>query len=620
MLDRSFSARLKRLFSTQAVVRRIGKDRLKVLDTSKLQQTGFDGNRGLIDRYIGIHNSIYSKYAVGNILNFHTAKVELFTDYEAMDSDPVLASALDIYADESTIKNVNGDLLVINTPDENIKKLLHNLFYDILNIEYNLWAWVRNLCKYGDFFLKLDIREEIGVVNGVPLSCYETQREEGYDPKNPYAVRFRYEGLGVTTHGGKTLEFFEVAHFRLLGDTNFLPYGKSMIESARKIYKVLTLMEDAMMIHRIMRAPDKRVFKVDVGNIPPTEVDAYMEKVMNKVRKIPYVDERTGDYNLKFNLQNMVEDFFLPVRGRDSGTSIDPLSGLNNEGFIDDIEYVKNRMMAALKIPKAFLGYDEGVEGKSTLAAEDIRFARTIERIQNIVVSELTKIAVVHLYCQGYHDESLINFELKLTAPSIVYERQKIDLLNEKTDLASNLIATNLFSERYVYENIFNLSQAEWLAEKEQVIKDKEHQYRLSQIENEGNDPVKTGESRGTAHDIASMHVASKLQGSDEIKDMVDKKLDVTFQRKDKGGRPEAVGTFGSNRDLLGRDLTGMKDILHDLRPSEDGLSQPRYSANTMYKEVFEGLSRKMQRSVNENKTEESSDLLDPQNLLPDDL
>ena len=150
-----------------------------------------------------------------------------------------------------------------------------------------------------------------------------------------------------------------------------------------------------------------------------------MQQIMNKMKKVPYMDDDTGDYNLRFNLQNMVEDFYLPVRGSDSGTAIEPLSGLEWTGT-EDIEYLRNKLMAALKIPKAFLGYEEGLSGKATLAAEDIRFARTIQRFQRIIVSELNKIAVIHLYAQGYRDESLVDFELELTNPSTIFEKEKL--------------------------------------------------------------------------------------------------------------------------------------------------------------------------------------------------
>ena len=192
-----------------------------------------------------------------------------------------------------------------------------------------------------------------------------------------------------------------------------------MVEGTRKVWKQLMLMEDAMLIHRIMRAPEKRIFRLDIGNIPPAEVDNYMEKVISKMKKAPYVDENTGDYNLKYNMQNITEDFFLPVRGGDSGTSIDSLPGLTYEA-IDDIEYLRNKLLASLRVPKAFLGFEEEVGSKATLAAEDVRFARTIERIQRITISELTKIAIIHLYAQGFTDAELVNFELSITNPSTI--------------------------------------------------------------------------------------------------------------------------------------------------------------------------------------------------------
>ena len=561
MADTSLRARLSRLFATNVVVRRIAKNRLKAVDTNRLQSTGNITNKRYVDRFSGIHRGMPGYGTYNQNQNFHTSKIELFTDYEAMDMDPILSSALDIYSDESTVKDADGDTLTINSSNDEIRKILRNLFYDILNVDYNLWPWIRNACKYGDFYLHLDIEEEIGIVNVTPISPYELRRDEGFDPENPYAHKFVLE----LTHGGGTQNFavgqkqgalqefepFEIAHFRLLSDTNFLPYGKSMIEPARKIFKQLTLMEDAMLIHRIMRAPERRIFKIDVGNIPPAEVDNHIQTIINKMKKVPYIDEKTGDYNLKFNMQNMIEDFFLPVRGGESGTSIESLPGLSSDGQIEDIDYLKNKMFAALKIPKAFLGYDEGVEGKATLAAEDVRFARTIERIQKIFVSELTKIAVVHLYTQGYKDEDLVNFELSLTNPSLVYEKQKVETLNEKIGLATNLRDSNLFSERWIYENIFGLSQDEWTAEQEQVIEDLKVAFRREQIKGEGNDPKKTNQSFGTPHDIASMHVANKgglLPGQEQ-------------EHVAGPGRPAGPTTGKSHDSPFGRDPIAAKSI-----------------------------------------------------------
>ena len=562
MANTSLRSRLRRLFSTNVIVRRVGKKRLKVVDSNKLQSWGNMQQSKYIDRFSGIHtrNPGWSTY--NNSANYHQNRVELYTDYEAMDLDPILSSALDIYADESTVKDTDGDTLTITSPNDNIRKILRNLFYDVLNIEYNLWPWIRNACKYGDFYLHLDIDEDIGIVNVIPLSAYEIRREEMFDEKNPYAIKFFYEGLnniGGVGQGGQMSEFdpFEIAHFRLLSDT--------MMEGARKVYKQLTLMEDAMLLHRIMRAPERRIFKIDVGNIPPNEVDSHMQTIINKMKKVPYIDETTGDYNLKFNLQNMLEDYYLPVRGGESGTAIEALPGTSNDGAVEDIDYLRNKMHAALRIPKAFLGYDEGVEGKSTLAAEDIRFARTIERIQKIFTSELTKIAIVHLFSQGFTDEDLVNFELTLTSPSIVYEKQKVELLNEKLGLVSNFKESGMFSERYVYENVFGMSQDEWLREQEQVIEDLKEEFRKEQIKSEGNDPQKTNQSFGTPHDIAQMH----MQGGIEVPGQQDEGADEPVAGP---GAPKKYGSWNRANSDYGRDALGDKENNKALEPDESPL------------------------------------------------
>ena len=579
MANTSLRARLGRLFSTNVIVRRISKNRLRVVDTNKLQSDGAVSN-SYIDRFSGLQRGQSGYGGYNQTMNFHQSKLELFSDYEAMDMDPILASALDIYADECTVKDTEGDTLTISTQNDEILKVLKNLFNDILNIDYNLWPWIRNACKYGDFYLHLDIEDDIGIVNVTPLSSYEVRRDEGYDEQNPYAYKFTLEGSHMAySSGGRqnSSEFnnYEIAHFRLLSDTNFLPYGKSMIEPARKIFKQLTLMEDAMLINRIMRAPERRIFKIDVGNIPPAEVDTHMRTIIDKMKKIPYMDEKTGEYNLKFNMENMLEDYYLPVRGGESGTSIESLPGLSNDGQIEDIEYLRNKQMAALKIPKAFLGYDEGVEGKATLAAEDVRFARTIERIQKIFVSELTKIAIVHLYSQGFKNEELVDFSLNLTSPSIVYEKQKVEIFNDKIGLATNMKDSTLFSEKYIYENIFNMSPSEWQAEQDQVIQDIKADFRKEQIKAEGNDPKKTNMSFGTPHDIASMHVATK----GEL---------LPGEKQEHVAGPGAPKKPGTNLDaaVAGRDPLGAKDMSSTFATDKNPLQHTYRKTNPLSLEV----------------------------------
>ena len=326
MADTSLFGRLQRLFSTNVIIRNVGGRKLKVIDTDEIQA---NAKSHLVDRYTKLYKGSAGPLGLSGYSDtamVRTVRLGLFKDYESMDADPIISSALDIYADESTMKSEYGNVLTINSSNKNIQEILNNLFYDILNIEFNLWPWIRNMCKYGDFFLKLNIAEKYGITNVEPMSPYDLSRIEGMDPENPEMVKFVQETSdprrSVSTIKTE-FENFEIAHFRMLADTNYLPYGKSMIESGRKIWKQLSLMEDAMLIHRIMRAPEKRVFRVDIGNIPPNEVDNYMGQIVDKMKKAPIIDQTTGEYNLKYNMQNITEDFFLPVRGGDSGTQID---------------------------------------------------------------------------------------------------------------------------------------------------------------------------------------------------------------------------------------------------------------------------------------------------------
>jgi len=572
MADTGIFSRLRRLFSTDVIIRNVGGDQLKVADTNQIQMSGELENNSLVNRYNRIYTtSPSSLYGYQSSFNYQTLRTQLYSEYDAMDTDAIIASTLDILAEESTLKNDMGEVLQIRSSDENIQKILYNLFYDVLNVEFNLSLWIRNMCKYGDFFLKLEASEQYGVYNVIPFSAFNIERQEGFDENNPTAVRFRYDpdGLAADTYGyfrgpnqetGKDIFFdnYEIAHFRLLTDVNFLPYGRSYLEPARKLFKQYTLMEDAMLVHRIVRAPEKRIFYMNVGGIPPNEIENFMQQAISKMKRTPYIDNQTGEYNLKYNMQNLMEDFYIPMRGNDTSTKIDTLGGLQYDG-ITDVEYLRDKLFAALRVPKAFLGYDENLQGKATLAAEDIRFGRTIEKVQRIMVSELYKIAFVHLYIQGYRDESLTNFELGLTTPSIIYDQERIALLKEKVDLAAQIKDSGILPTDWIYDNIFHLSQDQYDEYRDLILQDKKRDFRRSQIENEGNDPMETGESYGTPHDIATAY------GKGRVYDRPGSVPDGYNEDEPEMGRPrERASMAGTQNDPLGKDRLGRDAAKND--------------------------------------------------------
>jgi len=560
----SFREILQKLFTRNVIVKKMPNGSLKTLDVNKSQSVGSPTTYGTRAKWRnGRSFNSTSGYGSGfTNEEFEAIKKQMYIDYELMDTDSIVSSALDIYADESTTLSATKELLMIRTDNAQIKKVLHNLFYDILNIEFNLWQWIRTTCKYGDSFLYCQVAENVGIVNVMPIHPTLIVREEG-SIENPSQVRFRYEGdYGFRNNTNMHFEEYEIAHFRLLGDTNFLPYGKSVIEGARKEYKRLLLAEDSMLISRIMRAPERRLFKIDVGNIAPEEVDSYMEEITREMKKIPYIDPSTGDYDLRYNLMNSVEDFYMPVRGGDTGTSIETLPGLNNDGMKEDVEYFKNKMISALKVPKPYLGYiEESGTDKGSLAQIDIRFARTIERVQKVFTSELYKIALIHLYVQGFDNDDLLNFELELTNPSLVYERQRIDVLTSKVDLVKSMKEGNLFSDKYIYENIFGMTDEEWKNERDMVVESAKHSFRLKQITDEGNDPAETGKSYGTPWDIATLQVSSKFLPGQYGEN--NKELYTQDEREENEGKPKQYkGSFETKRDKdFGEDPVGRKEM-----------------------------------------------------------
>lgn len=396
------------------------------------------------------------------------------TDSVISHNTPEIASAIDIYADEVTAVDEHGHMISIETENEEIKEILETLFFDILNVEFNLHSWIRNLCKYGDFVMFVDASETNGILNLLPIPINEIEREEGYDPNNPFAFRFRW-----LTQGNMILEAWQIIHFRLLGNDNFLPYGSSIIEPARRVWRQLILIEDAMLVYRIVRSPERRVFKIEVGNVKPDEIPRYMEQVKDGLKRNKIINQTTGRVDLRYNPLSVDEDYFLPHRDG-KGSLIETLPGGSFTGDIEDVQYIQNKMFAALKIPKSYLGYEGDVGSKATLAQEDVRFSRTIQRMQKIMISELTKIAVIHLYLLGYRGEDLVDYEIKMSNPSTIAEQQKLELWRVKLEIAGSA-QEGMLDKVTVWKDLFGFSD-----HKISEIQDGQKADKLFQLELDG--------------------------------------------------------------------------------------------------------------------------------------
>ena len=402
-------------------------------------------------------------------------RAERYIDFEQMEYTPELAAALDIYADEMTTSNEFDRLLNISCMNLEIKTILTSLFYDVLNIEANAFGWSRSMCKYGDLFMYLDVDENLGVTSLIGLPNTEVERLEGQDPTNPNYIQYQWNGAGMT------FENWQIAHFRVLGNDRHAPYGTSVFDPARRIWRQLTLLEDAMIAYRVVRAPERRVFKIDVGNIPPNDVAQYMEKVKSEMKRNALVDATTGRVDLRYNPLSLEEDYFIPMRGG-IGSDITSLPGAKSLDDIEDVKYMRDKLFSAIKIPQSYLTNLEGdTEDKTTLAQKDIRFARTIQRLQRPFITELEKVAVVHLYTLGFRGEDLISFDLSLNNPSRLAELQTLEYLRTKFDTAGS-VPEGTYSKRWIASNILGLSDEEFLRNQRESFYDRKYQQALESV------------------------------------------------------------------------------------------------------------------------------------------
>lgn len=467
----SFFRRLTRIFRSGKIV----KKKIQNGDT-----TVAVADRNKSSGMLLMQKSASSTYSTitGNAYNI-VERLARYQDFAEMEYTPEIAAALDIYADETCAQDEKGKVLHVFSDNEKIKETLDEMFVNI-DVDYRMRAWVRNLVKHGDFFMYNDIHPDVGVVGTFPIPVNEIEREENFDRQDPLALRFRW-----VTLGNRTLENWEISHFRLLGNDMFLPYGSSIIEPARRIWRQLILAEDAMLVYRIVRAPERRVFYIDVGNIPPENIKDYIEEQRQRLRMSSVIDSQTGRTDLRSSTMSVEEDMIIPVRGTDTGTKIDTLPGGQNTAAVEDVAYIQKKLFAAIKIPRAYLGYDESISSKATLAQEDIRFSRTIAVIQKTIISELNKLAMIHLFAKGFKHEELQNFQLRLSNPSTLAQQQKLELWRSKFELAS-AAPEGYMSKNYIRKEIWGLNNAQIAEIDEDRFKEKLIDNQIESASEEG--------------------------------------------------------------------------------------------------------------------------------------
>jgi len=490
--------KLTRMFGYPGVVKQeetpsfnFSKDELlKTGDKNEFEKAMLQAQQSsyIADKWSKLDQSLYNQSVY-----YEPNRLAAYYDFESMEFTPEISAALDIYSEESTTQSEKGDILTIFSDSDRIKNILVDLFENKLDVNTNLVMWARGVCKYGDNFVYLKIDPEKGIVGCQQLPNIEIERLEGAAARNNGQVldkKMPSRELRFTWKN-KDMEFqaWEIAHFRLLGDDRKLPYGTSMLDKVRRIWKQLLLAEDAMLIYRTSRAPERRVFKVFVGNMDDKDIEPYVQRVANKFKREQIADPKNGQVDMRYNQMAVDQDYFIPVRDPSQNSPIETLPGAQNLGEIADIEYIQKKMLAALRIPKAFLGFEEVVGDGKNLALMDIRFARTINKIQKSLIQELNKIALIHLYLLGMEDE-LNNFQLSLSNPSTQSDLLKIESWKEKVTLYKDATSDQSqmgilpVSHTWAKKNILGMSDAEVLLDLQQQRLERALGFELTNTQN----------------------------------------------------------------------------------------------------------------------------------------
>ena len=374
----------------------------------------------------------------------------MYRDADLMCSDTYISSALEIVADEACCVNSKGKMLNIYSKSERIKAILEDLFVNRLDVNTVLPAICYNMLKYGNEYMLFNININEGITGWRELPPYDMERYES-GMESPYVApsnivgqnAFRPEETKFVRVGkNESLPYrsWQIAHFRYLTDTFFLPYGVSYIHKARRAWRMLSMMEDSMLIYRLDKSVERRVFKIYVGAIDEQDVPAYVQEVANNFKRTPLIDPATGQLDLKKGYADVTSDYFIPVRSENAPTPIETLSGAQNNTQMDDIEYMKNKVLAALRIPKSFLNFQEAQGKGQNLSIMDIRFCRMVNRVQQFLIMELNKIAIEHLYLLGFEDD-LTNFSITMNNPSPQIEAQELEDITKRATVAQQLLS-----------------------------------------------------------------------------------------------------------------------------------------------------------------------------------
>lgn len=412
-----------------------------------------------------------------------------YKDFERMDDYPEISSAFDIYSDDATQEDIRGNLFKIETDDALLRKEAER-FIENVRLDKYIWDITRNVVKYGDAFMENIIsmkNPKLGILKVKPLNpnyIYRVEDRAGNLEKYYQEIPRPGDPLGG---GGESevldksrsieLNKLQITHFRRrTSDPNFYPYGKGVASAAIRTWRSLRLMEDAMLIYRLQRAPERRVFKIDVGNMPQSKSEAFMERIKAKFKKEKFYDSATGTVNERYNPMSVDEDFFVLNRNG-KGTEIDVLPGAQNLGDIDDVKYWRDKVLAALKIPKDFIvEKDKSPERKANLSQLDVKFSKAVSRVQRDIELGIEDLLTLHLLLRGFSKKSTRQIKIKLCPPSDMNEKRRLELDEKKLSIVGMLQGLNLFPDDYIYKNYFDMSEGEISDIKEQMKAQREEQ------------------------------------------------------------------------------------------------------------------------------------------------